>query len=300
MRVVAACAFALVAMVLGAGPARAAEGAPKPGVEHIRSEVAAERFGHAAVLCEEGRAADNSSEYKAICGGAFLALGDKLWAARLTSLARKRWEEAAAWDARLVDDAAFAARLAGTWKAPASGGDVTAPDGTPNAGGPTISKPSTAEPNPPAKKPGRPADAGPRWDLGLGVGLDVGYAGLAALVVGWLADEQFLLEVAVGAVYPTIDLRFRWLGLRRCLTPVVGFGMLVPFGKSDRIGLELGAYEALYELGEAVHFDLGAAWSPVYGLNLFAGVVFMTPLDQAHADTVVLFPQLAGSVSWYF
>lgn len=275
------------------------ETSPAERLASIEAELAAERYGSAVVLCEEAaRLAVLTLELRASCGRAYVGLGDKLLAAGSPDNARKRWEEAVAIDPRLIDDPDFVRRL-----------ETTAPprrkpsDKPPGAG-----KASEPKPRPLPKKPlplpeerkGPPEDAGPRWDRDLGVGLSFGVDGLVALTVGWLADETLLAEVSFGLVYPAADVRVRWLGMRNCLTPYLGLGMLVPFGEDDRFGVDAAGYDSLYELGEAVHVDVGIAYTPVHRLDLFLGVAFVTPLDQDHPDTVLFFPQVSGGVSWFF
>ena len=150
-------------------------------------------------------------------------------------------------------------------------------------------------------EPPEPRVFGPRAKHDFGVGLAAGFDGLGALVFGFFADETITVELSVGLVYPVIDARVRWYGLAAALTPVVGLGMTTPLGSKDYYDLGVERYEALYELGESVHVDLGVAWSPpVTGLDVFVGVAFVTPLDQEDEDTVLFFPQLAAQVMYYF
>ncbi len=146
-----------------------------------------------------------------------------------------------------------------------------------------------------------PAPPGPRAGRHFSLGVGFGYAdGLLGLSVGWLAWERLWLEVSTGLLYPTVDVRVRTLVLREALTPFIGVGLVVPFGSKDRAGLGLGGVEAIYELAEAFHMDLGLSWMAIPGLEVTAGVTFVTPFDTNHPDTVVFFPQLVGSVAWIF
>lgn len=272
---------------------------PNERLAAIEAELAAERYGGAVVLCEEAARQDALTlELRAACGKAYVGLGDKLLAAGSPDNARKRWEEAVAIDPRLIDDPDFVRRLEASTPP-----RTTTPDKPPGAG-----KASEPKPRPLPKKPlplpeerkGPLDDAGPRWDRDLGIGLSFGVDGLVALAVGWLSDETILAEVSFGLIYPAADVRVRWLGIRNCLTPYLGLGMLVPFGEQDRFGIDVAGYDSLYELGEAIHVDIGIAYTPVHRLDLFVGVAFVTPLDQDHPDTVLFFPQVSGGVSWFF
>lgn len=289
-------------VLLFSGVANAAE--PVDRQAQVDKELAEQRFGSAVVLCEIAtKEGELSLELRGSCGKAYVALGDKLLAAGSPENARKRWDQAAAIDPRLMDDAAFVKRLDGT---------STPPPKDPKTGNPTSADPKATprenKPKPIIKKPlplpeerkGPPPNAGPRWDRGFGLGLSFGFDGLASLAVGWLTDETVLVEVSFGLIYPTADVRVRWLGIRNCVTPYLGIGLLVPFGETDRLGLNVGSYESLYELGEAVHVDIGLAYTPMHRLDLYAGVAFVTPLDQQHPDTVLFFPQFNAGISWYF
>ncbi|MFO0748970.1 MAG: hypothetical protein U1F43_25385 [Myxococcota bacterium] len=297
---------ALVAVMAGAS-ARAAEVDDYP--KAIATEYSGGRIGSAVVLCEEAERAQKLSDdaTKQTCAQAMVVVGDKLLAAGSPENAKKRWLQAASLDPRLLDDPAFAKKLASVpvdVKPPdVKPPDVKPPDVTPPDIKPPDIKPPEVKPLKPvvvAPPKGPPGDAGPRWSRSLGLGLSVGFDGVLAADVGWLVDEQWLVEVALGIIYPTADVRFRWLGLKRCLTPYVGAGLIVPFGATDRFDLDIGSFRALYELGEALHIDIGLAYTPVHRLDIYLGIAFLTPFDQDHPDTVMFFPQLSGGVSWYF
>ena len=263
-------------------------------------------FGAAVVLCKQALETPDTTtgpgvsatnlELRATCAKAHVGLGDRLRDAGSIANARLRWEEAATLDPRLMDDPDFVKRLTDNPVRPT-------PPSQP-------SPPHTSRPIPrpiprPPPKPVRPpkvktAHDGPRFDRGFGLGLSFGYDGLASATVSWLTNQHYLVEVAFGIVYPSADVRFRWLGLKHCLTPYLGAGLFVPFGKDDRLGLDIESYESLYELGENFHIDLGLAWMPLEGLDLSAGIAFVTPFDQDHPDTVLFFPQVSGSVTWRF
>lgn len=260
--------------------------------ERMRVAVAEERFGAAVVLCEEARRAAGGAgldlETRAICARGYVGLGDKLYGVGSLDAARQRWDQAAALDPRLVDDPAFTARLHSS-EAPAKTPRVVPPKA------PTA--PATPAPEP---EPVRPADAGPRYDRGLGAGLAFGFDGVGAVMISWLTDGVIAIDFSVGIVFPVFDIRVRWFGLQEPLTPVLGLGMTVPFGDLNRLGDGLGSFHSLYELGESIHVDIGASWAVTEHLDLFAGVAFVTPVDQSNPDTVLFFPQLAAQIAWYF
>lgn len=281
----------------------------------IKSELTAllekAQFGAAVVRCNEVlKAPELDLELKALCAKAHVGLGDRLLAAGSPVNARTRWEEAASLDPRLMDDEDFVKRLTETPTRPAPGSTGTAGTaGSPDPTGPTTGARPIPRPIPrpfdkPPKKerpiPVPTAEDGPRFGMGFGMGLSFGFDGLASATLSWLTDQRYLVEVAFGIVYPSADVRFRWFGLKHCVTPYLGFGLFVPFGQDDRLGLDLSSYESLYELGENFHLDLGVTWMPTLGLDLSAGIAFVTPFDQDHPDSVLFFPQVSGSVTWRF
>ncbi len=266
-------------------------------VAELDLALAEGRLGGAAIKCEELKTRGVMSlEVRDRCGRVLLGLGDRLSEAGSKANARARWEEAATYDPRLLDDSGYLARLK-------NGTPPSVAIGTPPVTvGPKVSEVPLSEAKPPAPKPPKipGPGAGPRWDRGFGMGMSFGFDGLLAATLGWLTDETFLVEVSFGIAYPATDVRFRWLGLRNCLTPFLGAGILVPFGQDDRLGLDIAAYDNLYELGESFHVDVGLAYMPVIGLDLHAGVSFLTPMDRDHPDTVLFFPQFMAGASWYF
>jgi|GEM_PF-1285144 len=264
-----------------------------PALDAIRRALGEKRFGTAVLLCEQlrGEQPDGALllDARAVCARALVELGDKLYAVGSLDGARQRWEQAAALDPRLLDDPAFTARLeAGESKA----GDEAAPKDE---------KPPRDEAPPEyVEPPVRPPDAGVRWDRGFGAGIGAGFDGVGSLLVSWMTDGTIAVDFAVGLVFPVLDIRVRWFGMQEALTPVVGLGMTTPFSDEARFGDGLDAFHNLYELGEFFHLDIGASWAPTEHLDVFAGVVFVTPVDQEHPDTVLFFPQLAAQVVWYF
>jgi hypothetical protein len=259
------------------------------------------QFGAAVVRCNEAlKTPDPDLELKALCAKAHVGLGDRLLAAGSPANARTRWEEAAALDPRLMDDADFVKRLTEAPTRPPPGSTGTAGSTSSPGGVRPIPRPVEKPPKKERPVPVPTAEDGPRFGLGFGMGLSFGFDGLASATLSWLTDQHVLLELALGIVYPSADVRFRWFGLKDCVTPYLGFGLFVPFGENDRLGLDLSSYESLYELGENFHLDLGLTWMPVVGLDLSAGVAFVTPFDQDHPDSVLFFPQVSGSATWRF
>lgn len=281
-------------LVAAPGQVRAEEPPQASPRAQLAQAVADSQFGLAVLLCNDLLKTETPDlELRGLCGSALVGLGDRLLAAGSPANARVRWEEAATVDPRLLDDPAFVKRLAD------AGAATTAPRDE--------SRPTPVRPRPPPKPTPkvreprvRQPDDGPRFGRDFGLGLSFGFDGLASATLSWLSDQRFLVEVAFGIIYPSVDLRFRWLGLRHALTPYLGAGLFVPFGSVDRVGLDLSSYESLYELGESFHLDIGLAYMPVVGLDLSAGVALVTPFDQDHPDTVLFFPQLSASVTWRF
>ncbi len=288
--------------LLASTPVHAEDAQPTDRRTQIEAAVAAEQFGTAVVLCGDALKVEAPDlELRALCGKAHVGLGDRLLAAGSPANARVRWEEAATIDPRLMDDPGFVKRLAGLPKAavPDSPETTKEPDPTRN---PPVRRPAPRPRPEPVKVEPRVQgpDDGPRWDLGFGLGLSFGYDGLASVTMSWLTDQRYLVEVALGIIYPSADVRFRWFGLTNCVTPYLGAGLFVPFGSKDRLGLDLSSYESLYELGESLHVDVGIAYMPVIGLDLTAGISFVTPFDQDHPDTVLFFPQVSAGATWRF
>lgn len=257
--------------------------------ETILKAVVNKKFGAAVLLCADALKTPGADQaLRSLCARAHVGLGDRLLEANSPANARVRWEEAATLDPSLMDDPDFVARLATPTPA--------ARPHTPVAPRPILERPVRKKrPTPVAT-----AEDGPRFGRGFGMGMSFGFDGLMSATLSWLTDQRYLVEVAFGIVYPSADVRFRWLGLKHCVTPYLGAGLFVPFGQDDRLGLDLASYESLYELGESFHLDLGVAWMPYVGLDLSAGIAFVTPFDQEHPDTVLFFPQVSGSVTWRF
>lgn len=264
-----------------------------------------------------------SDALRALCARAYLGLGDKLAAAGARAEARARWARASELDPRLLDDPTFLARLASDvdpagaparQEPPAPSHHEHVPPGkNTGAGAPT---PATAAPAEAADgrategapatasedAPSPPTDAGPRAERTVGVGLSTGFDGLLALSVAWLYRGRLAFEVSTGLLYRTLDTRVRFYGGQDALTPVLGLGLVTPFGaygKQGRAGVRVERYESLYRVGQAMHVDLGLAWS-VWKLDLFGGVAFLTSLDQHDDLRLLFFPQYAAQVLVYF
>ncbi len=141
---------------------------------------------------------------------------------------------------------------------------------------------------------------GPRHGRTFGVGLSGGFDGILAVTLSVLAGEHVAVEASLGVLFPTLDARVRVFGLKEMLTPVVGLGMVTPLGREERFGLELDSYRELYELGQLLHVDVGVSFAYGDYLDVFAGVAFMTSLDQNDPDRVLFFPQLAVQTLVYF
>lgn len=152
------------------------------------------------------------------------------------------------------------------------------------------------EPAPPP--PPRPA--GPRADRLPGAGVSAGFDGLLAAVVSYMWDEMVAIDVSVGILFPTLDVRVRYFGLREMVSPVFGIGMTVPFERDARFGLDVPEYADLYRLGESFHVDIGLGVAPDPHVEIFAGVALVTTIDQDTLDRLILFPQVAAQVVAYF
>lgn len=311
--------LAATAVVLLAPSASAAEADYRTAAEEA---LTAGRHGSAVVQCElaeseateSGRALELAT--RTVCARAYLGLGDKLAAIGSAAEARQRWDKAAQLDPTLVDDPAYAERLQ-TGRAPGTT-PPRLPDTPPPADRPPEHRPPDPETPPPADTlpPGLttatpeveetagpvtpPTPPGPRAGRQLGLGLGLGFDGVTTLTVSWLRDEHLSFELSVGLLFRTLDTRVRVLGFRSVVTPVVGFGMMTPFGRDERFGPELATYRDLYELGQHVHVDLGLSWAASRHFDVFAGVAFLTSVDQDHPDRVVFFPQGALQALYYF
>lgn len=313
----AAPLVALIAMLAGG---RAAANTPAAPAD-IDGLVRMGKLGEAVSTCEAIATAVLSQPMKTACAKAALALGDRFAELGQPSLALPRWIQALTWDPALADDPAVLARVTGEAAPTPPATTAPAPEVTPSEPREpeTSSNPLGADtpapergPDPDAvpeeptpsvapAKPMPPPEPGARENGHLSVGLGTGYAdGLLGLTLGWNTDGRFSIEVAFGLLYPTFDVRARWYVLDDALTPTIGAGLLVPLSPIDRGGAGIGPMEAIYELAEAFHVDIGLAWMVFPRLDLGVAVSFVTPFDQVHPDTVVFFPQITGHAAWHF
>jgi hypothetical protein len=301
-------------------PTEPSDDAPSPddGKPTIRSRVAAvqghnaaKRFGTAVVLCDQIKkvAEDTYPEVaRIVCGQAYLGLGDKLAALGAKDSGRARWQQAAEVDPSLVDSPEFSERLTTGEPPPGSIPPrlTPKPPVKPTEHRPPPSRalpplpPLARKPPPAPPLPEPPREPTARDGHTFGMGLGAGFDGLGSVLISLMTESQVAVQVSVGLIYPVIDTRARWYGMNTALTPVVGLGMYTPLDNRDLYALGVAEYDALYELGEAIHVDLGAAWTFGDGFDLFAGVAFVTPLDRDNPDTVLLFPQFAVDLVYYF
>ena len=133
----------------------------------------------------------------------------------------------------------------------------------------------------------------------MGIGLSGGFDGLLGVVASFLYKERLSVEVAVGVLFPTIDTRVRFYGMKAAVTPVFGFGMTTPLEGDARFGLDVPGYSALYQLGQTLHVDIGVAWR-IWELDLFGGMAFITSLDQDDLDRLLFFPQFGAQAQFLF
>ncbi|MGM0577763.1 MAG: hypothetical protein ACQEXJ_18695 [Myxococcota bacterium] len=273
----------------------------RPRVDRVGELLAHGEPGAAVVQCDELRAEAERSDRtpplpaREACARAHLALADLLDDLGDVDEARANLHRAASWDPRLLDDPDFVDRMKHTRPR-----REVAPAPPPPRPRPTRRRPPPVSEPAPDSEPDRARSPGPRAGRTVGVGLSGGFDGLLGLAVGWMYEELLSVEVGVGVLHPVLDSRIRLYGMRHRLTPVVGLGMTTPLAASGRFGVDAGPYEELYDLGETVHVDVGLSWAPVGGLDLFAGLVFVTTVDQEHPDRLFFFPQVAAQALWYF
>ncbi len=330
-----ACATLLALAATPAWAAAPPSPAPEPGsktappataAEEIQRDLKAGRFGTAVFRCERaGLGGDTPSpsgaSLRTLCALAYLGLGDKLAAAGAQEEAGKRWSRASDLDPRLLDDPAFVARLLqlGRGEAARSTGALDTapphhehepPGGLDAAARPGASHGQRAAGVPPGGDALAPPESGPagaspataRAGRTFGVGLSTGFDGLLALDLAWLYRGRVAFEVSAGLLYRTLDTRVRLYGTDDALTPVVGLGLVTPFGaygEQGRAGVRVERYESLYRVGQAMHVDVGLSWA-VWKLDLFAGVAFLTSLDQEDDLRLLFFPQYAAQALIYF
>lgn len=287
----------------------AAESAPETGTAQpslqatLEGLIEGEQHAAAVERCrrQEGESLGLTPVEARLCAQANLALGDRLHLIGLKTKARGFWLKASKLDLSLLDQADFLARLR-----------PSEPPAAPAQPPVTTASPQVTAPTPLASGRGAPAETtatktsepetspvlGPRGARRLHLGLGAGFDGLGSVHVGWCHAERVILETSVGWVFPVIDTRLRVLGFKRALTPFVGFGVTTPLSRQDTLGADLPSYEALMELGQSVHVDLGLAWLFHERIEAFAGVAFVTTLDSTDPNQIVFFPQAAGQLSF--
>jgi hypothetical protein len=225
------------------------------------------------------------------CAGVFLRVGDKRAMEGHAIKAHDAWSRAALFKPALNEDFLYLSRL----KAHPMPEPVTVvPEVTGKVGAPIAVPRKRIRKRPKVVEP-----LGPRGGKIFGLGLGGGFDGLASVVASFLYRERLAVEVSVGLLFPTIDTRVRYFGMKSALTPVVGFGMTTPLSGDARFELEVPGYTALYRLGQTVHVDVGLSWF-VWEMDLFAGMVFITSLDQEHLDRLLFFPQFGLQAQFLF
>jgi hypothetical protein len=264
--------------------------------ENLQRVITKGELGRAVLLCQTAAevAKDESRELepetRKLCAKAYLAVGDRMARLGLAEDARERWKAALTADPELIDDPSFVTRLQTGRAPPPERSPVEGPrtkPGTPDKG---VEK-KQAEPDP---------NAGPRDGYWLGVGVVGGFDGIFGFALSTMWEELLAIELSVGLLYPTFDARARVYGHRGILSPVVGVGMLTVFGRTERFGLDLPRYRDLYKLGQLFHIDAGVSVVIAEHLDLFAGMAFLTSVDQDHPDRLLFFPQFALQAMVYF
>lgn len=306
---------------------------PRPGAQKSAEATPAPSPGAIAKLLEEARTEDAalrcnklmapSGGYATVeamrhaCAMAYIAHGDRIYALGSVEPAIALWKRAKSLHPPLGEDPALATRLnvlqrGEALPALAAAMRPSLKEATPAARVPCPACPQcpklTAPPPcpkaPPCPKGVSTAQAdsppGPRAGRSLGVGFGFGYDGLASLVLSWMHDEFLAIEASVGAIFPTLDARVRFYGMRTPVTPVLGVGMLTPFGSTDYFDAEIEAgFPELYGHGAAIHVDLGVSYAPWPALDIYAGVSFLTTLD-GEVEMLVFFPHWAVQTMFYF
>jgi hypothetical protein len=299
---------------------------PATPYAEVRALVASARTDDAVLRCDRllkgPGAAPPRPSVRQICAYALTAHGDRIYALGSLKEAKILWARARTLQPELSLDPTMAVRanlLSTGAVLPPMQAPMQAPKPAPKpavaiAPSQPTCAPCPACPQPPVKPtlcPEAPPCAcaataldgpapGPRADRGLGLGLGFGFDGLASLVVGWMHDEFLSIEASVGLVFPTLDARVRFYGMRTLVTPVFGVGMLTPFGTTDHFNADIQAgFPELYGHGTAVHIDLGASYAPWPALDLYAGVSFLTTLD-GEVEMLVFFPHWSAQAVLYF
>ena len=296
---------------------------PVTRFQQVRSMIDAARTEDAVLLCDRllktVNAAPPSDSLRQICAHALTTHGDRIYALGSLREAKLLWGRACALQPALNLVPAMAVRrnLLDTktalpaMRAPVEpAGEAQGSTAPPLAPCPVCPK---CEPSPPVKQacpepppcptatsPEATSEPGPRAERGLGIGLGFGYDGLTSLVIGWMHEEFLSIEASVGLIFPTLDARVRFFGLKTLVTPVFGVGMLTPLGEADYFDADIqGGFPELYGHGTAVHVDLGVSYAPWPVLDLYAGVSFMTTLD-GEVEMLLFFPHWSVQSVLYF
>jgi hypothetical protein len=322
------CRLFIAATLMATFLAPPASAAGANGVtETIEAAMSARDYPTAVRLCEAELArlhvatTQPDDGLRRICAQGLVALGDRLATKGTTDAmmqARSRWRQALILLPSVDSDGTLQSRLAASpstddpldglaWPEPevtgaTKNGDSDALDhiawpepGQPRTAPEASVPPPAQEVPPPPKRP-----EGARAGRLPGVGISAGFDGLMAGVVSYMWDEMIAIDVSVGLLFPTLDVRFRYYGMRDMVSPVVGVGVTVPFGRDARFDLDVPEYADLYRLGETFHVDIGIGIAPDPHVEIFAGVALVTTLDQETLDRLILFPQVAAQVIAYF
>ncbi len=310
--------LALTLAALSSAPLAHADGGD--GVSGQRAAVEAavgeSRFGEAVARCSDRPKAELDRALRELCAQAAVALGDRLASSGQMSLARSRWEQALDWNPALADSPDFMERLTlPVWGV--SEDDTALTDTAPARVGEGQASPRTAgeaplgdganageTPGDSAKtvraRPVQEAWRAARGDVAIGLGTGW-YDGLLGATFTLVLGGRFEAVTSVGLVYPTFDLRLRFHAEDGPLTPTLGLGFFIPFEAATRAGdALLDPLEALYDLGDAFHVDLGVTWFLDWGLAVSSMVSLVTTMDQDHPDAVAFHPQWTTHIGLHF
>lgn len=298
------------AQTLVESPVAASKPSPAvhPWVAGLLEKIERGEASKAALECEKAaRTAAEASRRltqgaRQACGQAYVALGKRLVEMGAIEAARKQWLLAVQMDPELVTDPEFLALTSAhrrTAPAEEASKEEEPPPVDRRYGTLRKERDAARAKASPAKRV-EERSPGPRANQILGVGICGGFDGLAGVHLAWRAHELVTLEMSYGVIFPVVDARVRFHALRTALSPSVGVGMTTPLETRDVFGLGVATYEHLYELGESVHVDVGVSWNPWRSLDVFAGLAFITTVDQQHPDRLIFFPQAAVQTAWFF
>ena len=285
----------------------------------IAQALEAKRYGLAVAVCDDlslGNKSVLADATISLCAKAHQGLAEAFAKRQLMSEAQRHWQRAAVLERSLTAAPVGTQEVQPHATASAMATNPGPSDPSPPERGPTDRMSSPYDPSPRRAPKTPPAQLeiatekqvvvfsdlapGPRHDRTFGIGLSGGFDGILAITVAVLAHEYLAIEASVGILYPTIDARLRWHGLRSTLSPVLGLGVTTPLGGRERFALEIGGYRDLYQLGQTVHLDIGLSLAIGDYVDIFAGVALLTTLDQDHPDRLLFFPQAAVQTLCYF